>query len=698
MVDRARDDSGMLPDPVELVEQPARRLIRLPDGVVAALLALLSGSIYVMTLAPGVVAGNSAEYQFVPYILSITHSTGYPLYTLLGKLFTFVPLGSIAYRMNLFSAVAAAVAVALVYLLTRQLTRCQMFAAAVALIFAFGASFWGAALIAEVHALNVVFVALDVWLLLHWQTRQKQLAGSAVAWRELRWFALAYGLSLTHHRITLLLAPAFALFILLTLAARPKGVAAGSARQEQTGRAGWLQVMLTVLCVLLPLLLYAYIPLRGQYYLAQSDPSVTEIYKNRVPEAILRGTVTAHYRQNWEGFLNLVTGRDYAVDVGIDSWEQFGDRLAVWLATLFEQFTAVGVLLSAIGALVLIARDWRRAMLFVVGYLSVTVFAIVYVGHGQIWYYFMPAYVFLVGFMGVAFDAIWRLLENRRTAEDDEPVSPKPYCLYALLCLFLPLAMLHNNWPIVALNDYHIDQNRAEDVLSQDLEAGAVLIGPWDIVSAVRYYQYAEGVRPDLVVIHADPAYSSGQKIIEQCITLNRPLYLLGPTPLAAKLARAAREWVTVTPLPYLGVAVAGEPLAEFAGKFALVTGNVQPNPVYIDSDSGAAIHVQVLWKALSAIDRDYKTFIHLIGRDGRGIAQVDESPASVYYPTSRWQSGQMFRGDYWLVLPPDTPVGTYLLQLGLYDDEGERLAVSSVDLDSDVVELGYIDVVSENS
>ena len=129
----------------------------------AAILALFSGTVYVLTLAPSVVAGNSGEYQYIPYILSITHSTGYPLYTLLGKLFTYLPVGSVAYRMNLLSAVAATVAVVVIYFMLRQLIRSQAFAAAATLTFAFAVSFWEAALIAEVHTLNVAFVGQSLF-------------------------------------------------------------------------------------------------------------------------------------------------------------------------------------------------------------------------------------------------------------------------------------------------------------------------------------------------------------------------------------------------------------------------------------------------------------------------------------------------------------------------------------------------------
>ncbi len=346
------------------------------DSLVAGGLALISGAAYVRTLAPGVVAGNSAEYQYVAPILGIAHSTGYPLYTLLGKAFTLLPIGSVAYRMNLLSAVAAAVAVATVYALVLRLTGRRMLGVAAALAFAFAASFWSAALIAEVHTLNVAFIALDVVLLLRWSTRQGTLPRSEVAWPELRLFALMYGLSLAHHRMALLLAPAFAVYIVLVLTAprrspittifhhggtqsgEPLGPAEDTESGPQKARnrpqgtkqsvfRGWVApLVVTIVMFLLPLALYAYIPIRGGQLLSTSDPAVTAIYKDRMPEAILRGTVTANYRGGWAGFVSLVSGSDYAVDVGLDSWSQLSERLVLWGETLITQYSVLGLLLG----------------------------------------------------------------------------------------------------------------------------------------------------------------------------------------------------------------------------------------------------------------------------------------------------------------------------------------------------------------
>lgn len=62
--------------------------------------------LYLPTLAPGLLYGDSAELQTLAQTLGLTHPTGYPVYVLIARLFVaLVPLGSIAYRVNLLSAV-----------------------------------------------------------------------------------------------------------------------------------------------------------------------------------------------------------------------------------------------------------------------------------------------------------------------------------------------------------------------------------------------------------------------------------------------------------------------------------------------------------------------------------------------------------------------------------------------------------------
>ncbi|NJN97746.1 MAG: DUF2723 domain-containing protein, partial [Anaerolineales bacterium] len=179
-------DDWRLPLRIELSSLPTFQLFTVAGGLFIA-----SFLLYLATLAPSVVTifDDSLEFQLVTYQLGIAHPTGYPLYTLLGKLFTLiVPVGNIAYRVNLMSAFFGAATVAVVYLLvvqiagrlegwkhgsnpTFQLSNLPTFHLTLhlggiigALLFAVGPVFWQQATIAEVYTLNAFWVALLLFL------------------------------------------------------------------------------------------------------------------------------------------------------------------------------------------------------------------------------------------------------------------------------------------------------------------------------------------------------------------------------------------------------------------------------------------------------------------------------------------------------------------------------------------------------
>ena len=84
--------------------------------LISGFLFLLTFGVYLFTLAPSVAPqGDSGELVTVAYTLGIAHHPGYPLYTLLAHLFTKIPFGSVAWRVNLFSAVCHSATVVVVY-------------------------------------------------------------------------------------------------------------------------------------------------------------------------------------------------------------------------------------------------------------------------------------------------------------------------------------------------------------------------------------------------------------------------------------------------------------------------------------------------------------------------------------------------------------------------------------------------------
>ena len=141
-------------------------------------------------------------------VLGVGHPTGYPTYMMLTHLFTYLPFGDPAYRVNLASAVYGVAAVLVVYLAGCGLARQAVAAAVGALAFGLSGAFWSQAVIAEVYTFEALLVALVIFVLLLWRDRRDG--------RYLLLSAFLVGLSLTHHLTSVLLVPAALTFVFLT--------------------------------------------------------------------------------------------------------------------------------------------------------------------------------------------------------------------------------------------------------------------------------------------------------------------------------------------------------------------------------------------------------------------------------------------------------------------------------------------------
>ena len=163
---------------------------------------------YLRTLAPGLTADlDSPLFQFIGRALGVAHNPGYPLYTLLTWPIAQLPVGELAWRINVFSAVMGAVATGLVFLAARRLEARRIVSVAAALGFAAGATFWSQAVIAEVYTLHAALVAGLLVAALTW-SRSRHPAHFYAALG-----CLAAGLG--HHTTILAFAPGLALQALL---------------------------------------------------------------------------------------------------------------------------------------------------------------------------------------------------------------------------------------------------------------------------------------------------------------------------------------------------------------------------------------------------------------------------------------------------------------------------------------------------
>ncbi|MCC7265615.1 MAG: DUF2723 domain-containing protein [Candidatus Latescibacteria bacterium] len=168
--------------------------------------AALSLAVYLFTLCPTVYVEGAGELIGATYLLGTPHPTGYPLYCLLGRLCTLVlPFGSPAHQINLFSALGAASAVGLLAAFLHRRGLAAAAALGASLAFAFSATFWSQAVIAEVYGMAMVGAVLLLW------TGLRAIEGGT----QRAWLLLAYvaGLGLTLHLSMVLFWPVLALLL-----------------------------------------------------------------------------------------------------------------------------------------------------------------------------------------------------------------------------------------------------------------------------------------------------------------------------------------------------------------------------------------------------------------------------------------------------------------------------------------------------
>ncbi len=139
--------------------------------------------VFLSAAAPTTSFWDCGEFIAASYTLGVPHPPGAPLYLLIGRLFSMLPLAEdIGRRVNLISVLVSALTVMLLYLCIVRLARIWRgeektvsdkiavygSAAVGALALAFSHSFWFNAVEAEVYSISMFFTALVFYLALRW--------------------------------------------------------------------------------------------------------------------------------------------------------------------------------------------------------------------------------------------------------------------------------------------------------------------------------------------------------------------------------------------------------------------------------------------------------------------------------------------------------------------------------------------------
>jgi hypothetical protein len=433
-----------------------------PNGAVvlsgALCVVLISLLFYLRTLAPTVLYYDPTAFpdavvlQIQAIVLGIPHTTGYPTWVMLTHLFTYLPFGDPAYRPNLSSAVYAAAAVLLVYLLCLRLTRRVVSSSVGALLFGLSRDFWSQAVITEIYTLNALFVALVIFLLLLWRGTRDD--------RHLLLACFSMGLSLTNHLTSGLLLPAGVLFVGLVDRRKLRDL-----RLTLKGAALFL-IALTP---------YLYLPIR-----AAMHPPLNREAPNDLGS-----------------FFHLVSGAGFADRMFVYGPAGLAERVQQYFSDyLAHQFFYVpSLLLAAAGIVWLFLRDRPVLAMLMLLYLGWLVYASEY-GIRDVYVFYIPTYLILAVFVAAGVAAVMNDAENlaRRV-----PAKLGWATLIGVTAavLFVPFGGVGQRYEAVDQSQDHVGKRTIECVAHKTQRGATVL----QHRSLLNYMTLVEGRRSDLAVV-----------------------------------------------------------------------------------------------------------------------------------------------------------------------------------------------------
>jgi hypothetical protein len=599
--------------------------------------------VYLRTLAPGPLGGDAGEFQTAARVWGLSHPTGYPLYMLLLKTWSLLPVGTVAYRINLLSAVLAAASVGLFYVTLQAVTRETLAATVAALALGFSPLFWSQALIADKYILNALLITGVLATAIYWAQRPQR--------QRLCLLALAYGLSLTHHRTMILFAPGLLGFVL--------GVDPTIYKSRRNG--------LALLCLILPLGLYAYLPLTRAW---------------------------GHPLSNWwpstpGEWLSYLFARGHLSELQTIV-APLPERMALYGRTLAQQFTIWGLFLAGLGCLRLILYQRSLAFLTLVSFGLQGFLSMAYYYDPQNLSFFLPSFLLVVFWAGIGGTTLLQW-SRKRLSERGKAQAIVVTIIGLSLCL-LPTFLLVNAYP--EMYRRHHEHDRPLDIWRQDLTQGqqatrlaldglshvapdGIIVCDWEQTTSFRYFQEVEKRSTSVQIVYPierlDEAATSGQ-----------PLYIARSYPGLADCWHpscsgpliALHSAPVVEPPP--GISPVHIQLGDFFELLGFDYGQAEFTPATV-------VPLTLYWQAIQVPEDNFSVSLRLYDETGQQVFKVDsQHPVLGTYPTSLWAAGEVVNDYYEIPLSSNLPPGEYCWGVILYRSlpEGgwENLKIAGTD------------------
>jgi hypothetical protein len=580
--------------------------------------------LYVATLSPDLLPADAGEFQFIGHVLGIAHPPGYALYTLLNKLATLIPVGSVAYRANLFGALCGAGTLAALAWGVQRQTGSTSAALLSVLFLGLSPTFWVQSTTANIRTLTTCLAALTVAWLWRW--------GADRSPRSLTLAALALGLGVGHHPSLVVLAPPMLAYVLAedpTLLRQPRR---------------WLAPLVALVA---SLAVWLYLPLRSAMQPAfDPDPIRT-----------------------WSAFWGHVLATGFGGDMlYFRTWPQLAARFGVWWDILRLQFGPV-LPLAALASIIPLWRRQRSTLLLLGGLWALNTLLAVTYRAPQTVEYLLPSYLALAALLGLGVSELATWLPRRTWRA-------------TLVAIVLLLALLNGIRSLPSLQAGHRDRSTREqsEALLQAAPADALVLANWHQVTALWYLQLVEGQRPDVTVRYVYPEGATAN----ETVWLRRIDEAIAERPVLVTNRFYGYDYRDYRWEPFHGAwlvqqdAVSGPP-PEMTPRNATL--GVAPQTAQIEIlgytlerdrlSPGDTLSLRVHWRPLVALEHDYTAFAQLLGPQGV-VGQGD-----IAQPTRSYAPLELRTDTYRFPLLLQTPPGAYRLITGFYrttDAGWERL------------------------
>jgi 4-amino-4-deoxy-L-arabinose transferase-like glycosyltransferase len=503
------------------------------DGILAAIMGLGALMLYVRTLAPSLQYADSGEFQTLVYSLGTSHPTGYQVYVLLGHLFTLLPIGDLAYRVNLFSAFLGALTVSMMYLIVRILTARRLAGLMAALGLGVFPLFWYYAVFAESYVPSSAFMSGVILALLLWRQSGKH------QWLVLS--GLLGGLSLGVHVSAALVAPGVLFYLLVCM------------KDTQNEGARW-RISKHWWAALAGLFLG--IAMTGGAFLALDANDAKADYFHAVvePNISVFRLEKEDIKSPFERFVFQFTARQFRRAMFDNPALVWPVRLGIFTSMIRSFFHPSTIALILCGLVSLLIQKWREGLLLVIGW-TVTMFFMmnynIIVADVLVFFFPIIIYVWLGTGIATLMQAISIIV--RRALSNREAVIASTLIVLVLFGWMIKnyrvtvldawrerkvSFMIGNEFAVYSYPINNPGEVREEALnLVNAVEDGSVVFLGWRLLFPAYFVAHVEGVSPDTIFhesiqrVKGQPdIYISTAEYIKE-IVINRQVFFYGECP-----------------------------------------------------------------------------------------------------------------------------------------------------------------------